>query len=394
MRCAECKGRLLCGLPACPVMIRFHAQLRLRPAREYAGTSPSVFLGSRGYPAVRGGPLLVDDSDLPTDWISRGLTLDQIVGIRAGTIRGMAPAGRQGDALREIALSSRPLGVEVAFERVPRFDLAFDGTVAPVGLTGEIRRMEVLGNPVVERPVEKATSDTDLGAGDACALLHRDGVDVYRIARLFTAGLLGRRRRMVPTRWAITAVDDSVFRGLHRALSTAPSLETALLHEATLYGNRILVLLAPGPWRFEMVEVWGRHSLWGGEEDYVVVDGERGKKKGYSPITGAYYSARLAVAEHLVRTGRTGTVLVVRAVSSDYWAPLGTWVVREATRQALRGPPEEFLSFSAALPHLATRLGGYRWLERSALIPEMRSQRRLSDYETGEESLINPGADP
>jgi len=361
-------------------MIRFHAHLRLRPAREYMGTSPSVFLGSRGYPSVQGGPLLVDDSDLPPDWIARGLTLDQIVGIRAGTIRGMTPAGKLQEPLQEIALSSRPLGVEVAFAQVPRYDLAFDGTVAPVGLTGEIRSMEVLGNPVVERPVERATSDTDLGAGDACTLLHHEGVDVYRIARLFTAGLLGRRRRMVPTRWAITAVDDSVFRGLRRSLSTAPPRETACLHEAELYGNRILCLLAPGPWRFEMVEVWGRQSLWGGEEDWVVVDGERERKQGYSPITGAYYSARLAVAEHLNRTGRTATVLVVRVVSPGYWAPLGTWVVREATRQALRYPPVEYPSFADAVPVLASRLGGYRWLEKSALIPEMRSQRRLSDY--------------
>jgi DNA repair protein NreA len=380
MRCAECKGRLLCGLPACPVMTRFFAQLRLRPAREYAGTAPSVFLGSRGFPAVRGGPLLVDDTDLPPDWIARGLTLEEIVGIRAGTIRGRTLPGRQQESLQEIALSARPMDVQVAFDRVPRFDLAFDGTVAPVGLTGEIRRMEVLGNPVVERPVERATSDTDLGAGDACTLLHRDGVDVYRIARLFTAGLLGRRRRMVPTRWAITAVDDSVFRGLRRALLSAPPLETACLHEATLFGNRILCLLAPGPWRFEMVEVWGRHSLWGGEEDLVVVDGERERKRGYSPITGAYYSARLAVAEHLNRLGRTATVLVVRAVSPDYWAPLGTWVVREATRQALREPPVECPSFAGALPVLAGRLGGYRWLDHSTLIPETRSQRRLSDY--------------
>ena len=380
MRCAECKGRLFCGLPACPVMTRFFAQLRLRPAREYTGVSPSIFLGSRGYPAVQGGPLLVDDSDLPTDWIARGLTLDQIVGIRAGTIRGMAPAGRQQESLREIALSSRPLGVEVAFAQVPRFALEFDGTVAPVGLTGEIRRLEVLGNAVVERPVQRATSDTDLGAGDACTLLHRDGVDVYRIARLFTAGLLGRRRRMVPTRWAITAVDDSVFRGLRRSLLSSSPVDTVRLHEATLFGNRILCLLAPGPWRFEMVEVWGRHTLWGGEEDRVVVDGEREKKAGYSPITGADYSARLAVAEHLNRMGRTATVLVVRAVSSDYWAPLGTWVVREATRQALREAPVECPSFSGAVTLLAQRLGGYGWLEKSALIPELRSQRRLSEF--------------
>ena len=46
---------------------------------------------------------------------------------------------------------------------------------------------------------------------------------------------------------------------------------------------------------------WGPRSLWARETESITRDGEALKKTGYSPITGAYYSARLAVTEHLVQ---------------------------------------------------------------------------------------------
>lgn len=48
-----------------------------------------------------------------------------------------------------------------------------------------------------------------------------------------------------------------------------------------------------------MIEIWGGHSLWGGETYVIVQDREGTKKNGYSPISGAYYSARLAASEYL-----------------------------------------------------------------------------------------------
>ena len=48
-----------------------------------------------------------------------------------------------------------------------------------------------------------------------------------------------------------------------------------------------------------MIEIWGRRTLWGGEEEVIVQDQEGMTKKGYSPISGAYYSARLAACEYL-----------------------------------------------------------------------------------------------
>ncbi len=210
MRCAECKGKGMCGLPRCPIVSRFHAQAALKPASSYQGSSPSIFIGSYGWPDMHGGPLLTNDSDSPPDWLDRNLGIEEIVSIRARTISGRSILPSVADNLQEIARSTIPLDVDVVFEKPVAFSLNFDGTIAPVGFTGPVKKMEVLGNARVERVVDRIISDTDVGAADACKALRGSAIDVYQIANLMTAGLLGKRRTFVPTRWAITAVDDTL----------------------------------------------------------------------------------------------------------------------------------------------------------------------------------------
>jgi Uncharacterized conserved protein len=229
--CAICKGKGLCGLTRCPIKSRFSTLAQVRPSTEYMGCSPSVFIGSYGYPSVRGGPLLVNDSDLPTDWLAKGFLIEDIARIRAGTIRGMSVPDRFPGTLQEIALSSVPLDVEARFERPVAPDLMFDGTVAPVGLSGSMKAFSVIDNAKVALPVDRVTSDTDLGANEACDILSRSGIDVYQISRLLSAGLLGRKRKVVPTRWAITAVDDAVSSGIKQEISRYPALDEIRLFE-------------------------------------------------------------------------------------------------------------------------------------------------------------------
>jgi len=377
MQCARCKGKGLCGLPHCPIVSRFQAQIPLKPASSYHGSSPSVFIGSYGYPAVNGGPLLVNDNDHPPDWLSRNLGIEDIVGIRARTIRGSATAYRFTDNLQEIALSSRPIDVDVAFEKPVTFAMTFDGTVAPVGLTGAVRQMDVIGSATVDRIVDKVTSDVDVKATDACIELSRGEIDVYQITKLMTAGLLGKRRKFVPTRWAITAVDDTLSTALKKEIARYPPLDEYRVFSGEIFGNRITCILVPGDWRYEMIEVWGQNTLWAGDAEVIVEDREGMKKAGYSPISGAYYSARLAVCEYLKRIRRSARVIVVRHISSEYWAPLGTWVVREATRKAMATPPVACESLDAAVQQASARLGFSYWREHSTLDPELRTQRTL-----------------
>jgi len=377
MKCAECKGKGMCGLPRCPVVSRFHAQAAIRPMSTYQGSSPSVFIGSFGYPEVQGGPLLVNDSDNPPDWLARNLGMEDIVDIRARTIRGRSALNAIAGNLQEIALSSRPLDVDVAFEKPVAFSLNFDGTIAPVGFTGSVKTLEIGSNARVERVVDRITSDTDIGANEAVVALKESAIDVYRISGLMTAGLLGRRRKFVPTRWAITAVDDTLSTQFKKEIARYPPVEEIRLFTAEIFGNRIICILLPGDWKYEMIEIWGRHSLWGGENDVIVQDREGMKKKGYSPISGAYYSARLAVCEYLSQVKRSARVIILRSVSGDYWAPLGTWVVREATRKAMARPPVICESLAPAIGQASALLGTDTWVSHSTLIPELLTQRTL-----------------
>ncbi len=322
---------------------------------------------------------MVADTDSPPDWLSRGLGIEEIVGLRAGTIRGSGKIIPFLPKIQEIAISPAPIEIEASFERPIRFDLAFDGTMAPVGLTGVLSSLEVIGHSSVERPVDRVCSDSDLLAEEACEYLHRSGIDVYRISRLFSAALVGRQRRVVPTRWSITAVDDMLGKGLIRNLSGEP-VNAVRLCFSELFANRFAIFLFPGPWEFEMVEMWAAHSLWAGDGESVTVDGERGKKSVYSPISGAYYAARLAVAEYLERSGVTARVLVVRFVTPDYWAPLGVWVVREAVRQAMKSTPLTFPGAQEAVEKASCILGTASWIPRSRLLSKVKAQRTLDGF--------------
>ncbi|HWQ67059.1 MAG TPA: hypothetical protein VN372_09325 [Methanospirillum sp.] len=380
--CISCKGKGLCGRSRCPVTARFHAQMKTISRAEYVGTAPSVFIGSYNYPQVSAGPLLTPDKDHPPEWISQNLSINDIVGLRAGTIRGTTAPHRYDENLQEIARSRIPLTVETAFERPVSFDLRFDGTVAPVGMTGPIRSFDLMDTAQVDRVVEKVTGDTDLPAADACRDLGTGGIDTYRIISLMSAGLLGteKNRRLVPTRWAITAVDDTIGKDLKPRIYPQPWYDGISVYAASRFGNSIAVIIFPGDWQYEMIEIWGGQSLWAGGQEQIVVDGEGRTKSGYSPITGAYYSARLAVLEYLTQIRRNARVIVVRWITSEYWAPLGTWVIREVTRQAMAAPPVRCESMDQAIAATSTALGMDRWISHSSLLPQIRTQKTLSDF--------------
>lgn len=384
-QCAVCKGKGLCGLPSCPITRRFHALKDTRPVSEYMGASPSVFVGSYGYPRVVGGPLMINDTDNPLDWVRQGFSIDDIVSVRSRTIRG----GSDLDVkipnigkVQEIALSARPLDVEVAFEKPVSFDINFDGTVTPVGMSGAMKKLDVIDNASVSRIVDRCTSDTDLKATEAARIMFENGTDVYKITNLLTAGLLGVKRRVVPTRWAITATDDMISTSIKREVIKMPALPEYQVFSGTLYGNTICFILIPSnDWRFEMLERWQKHSLWSGDEETIVVDGEKGlSKPKYSPIAGAYYSARLAVLEYLKSIGRCARVLCIRDISGEYWAPLGTWVIREAAHASLSSPADRVGTLQEALTSASQKLGTSFWIQKMGLLRDIRQQKTLFEF--------------
>ena len=61
--------------------------------------------------------------------------------------------------------------------------------------------------------------------------------------------------------------------GSKKRLHATPPIEEICLFTAELFDNRIVCILLPGDWKYEMIEIWGRQSLWGGENDVIVQEG-------------------------------------------------------------------------------------------------------------------------
>ncbi len=364
MKCITCKGRGLCGRPVCPILRRLEVAAALpRIGKSLEGMSPpEVFVGRHGYPLVRAGPMVPVGG--VSEQSSLKMDIGEIIAARSALVRSESKIvikeaeapGRLLEAIQQIALSSAPVGTEVSFYRPPRGRPQFDGVLSPSGPSGEMKGMQITTNPLIPRKVDQMVEDKDTGAAAAIGELYAGGIGTDHISRMLSLGLLGKKRKLVPTRWSITASDDMIGKLLKDTVLDCGQVNDYYLFSGEDLGNHFEILLLPRSFSFELVEIWMARTVWA-EEGFIGADREdaRARKK-YSSLSGGYYAARLAVLEYLARRGRQAGVLAVREIAESYWAPLGVWVVREVARAAMRSPPARFASITEALAEMDRRI--------------------------------------
>lgn len=401
MRCITCKGKGLCGRPNCPILERLRAFEAMPSIKDslFGESPPSVFVGRMGYPVVRMGPLvpaITDPSpvnfDNPASWAD--LTIEDVIGMRASLVRSSsgfnvkdayaidARNSRILSMTQEIARAKKPVETEVWFLKPPRADLKFDGILTPMGPSGTIDKLAITSNPSVERKVEYITSDTDITASIAVNELYRANIPVYQIMRLFSVGLLGEKRKLVPTRWSITATDDILGKHLIERIRDYPEINEIEVYSHTHFENHFEIILLPAIFAFEVVEIWMPRSFWA-EKGAIEADREGYKgRRGYSRLGGGYYAARLGLLEQLESRRRQATAIIIREINPSYWAPLGVWVVREGVRETLRKKPGLFTDPLDALNHAASRIKTpvAEWRNELKLFDTARHQRTLASF--------------
>lgn len=335
-------------------------------ARELEGSSPpSVFIGSWNYPKVLAGPMFVpqhgDTSamDMPESWIPSGTTQDEIIQYRLNMVRGKQQVkatdtgNRIVEQLQEIALSSTSLESEASFASAPG-GVSFSGEHLPHGPSATLEHFAI--EPVSwNRDLERAYYDTDLKASEAIVDLHKKGLAFSSIQKALSTGAMGagRGRRLVPTRWSITACDTTIGNRLGQEVIQNPVIDCVRVHEFDSLHNHYAVLLLPTGWQYEWMEAF-LHVL--GQEELIFADHEgHRKKKEYSSVGGCYYSCRMAVLEALHRERKQAGAIILREAYRGY-VPLGVFNVRENVRNAMLEPGLEFEDTSSALAHITGRL--------------------------------------
>jgi hypothetical protein len=401
--CSVCKGgKMLCGKTTCPIMARlgaFSSMFQSIKGTEIDGSSPpSVFVGRFGYPYVHIGPLSptfygnTEILDAPEQWF--GKSIDEIIGYRSQLIRGMTPvnvkkpwkAGKLLDQTRELSLAEHYVETEMKLTKKPTKRFYMNGDIQPIGPTAPLENVDI-GYIKWNRHMEKYHYDTDLKAAPATIKLFENDVPLSNIMRAFSMGNFGveKNRRLVPTRWSITAVDDLLSKHLTKKIKDYPLINHYEVYESNYIGNRFEILLMPDAWCYEAYEAWYPRTLWNPDEEEVaiVTDWEpwKGRSK-YASMGGCYYSGKLAVLEDLEERKRQAKVFIFREAYPDYILPVGVWQVRENCRNAMRQEPNKFETMNEALDYTMSRLSIplKRWIEAGPLLKHTLTQRKLDEF--------------
>lgn len=397
--CAVCKGRkLLCGRPTCPILERFRVaksvESKLNRREIFGSSPPSIFVGEYGYPKVRIGPLVppvegdTSKLDSPLKWGDK--SIKDILYYRSLLVMGETKAdvsvrrsGRVLAEVQELAMSVRPVDSEILLRRKPVLKILPSEFAPPVGPKAELLDFELAENPKIPRRTDYVVSD-ELKAEQAIMRLYNWGFDEYYIIRLLSAGLLGINRKLVPTRWSITAVQDTIGKKLRKEILEYPEINDYEVYFHEFLGNRYAVVLMPESYAFELLEVWLKGSLFGSGEPQVIHDYEdfRGIKGYAVETTGAYYAARLSVLEHLRARRRSARVLVFREVTPKYYAPVGVWQIRLGVKKAMENPIGRFETLNNALEAIKRRLEHpfEKYLQRSYILGYLARQKTLDEW--------------
>lgn len=396
--CYVCHGiQSLCTDVVCPIKLGARTLVALNKALTntnlYGASPPGVFVGQHGYPRVTLAPLIPpiaheDTSimDLPEKWLN--VELGRLVEYRVSLLRARSPLSissprdppRVLSDVQDLVMSTQPVNTEAWFKKRPRLEILIQPREAPIGPMGTITKFALTENPHIPRQVDKVVSDSDMPAELGVLKLYQDGVAQSQITKIFSVGLLGMRdrRRLVPTEWSITAIDDILAKEFRSEILSYPAIDGYLIFGLEALANNVQVLMMPTPWMYEAMEAWLGSTNPTPFSDYELSIGRRTYPRN---LVGAYHAARLPVLEYLQKVRRQAGVIVFMEVGTE-WIPLGVWRFREICREALRGKPAKFTSIEQALSEIEKRLRlPLRvWLSRNHLIRYHREQSGLERF--------------
>ncbi len=401
--CIYCRGgRNLCGKAVCPITLKAMAMVKVsKPINSnyVAGSSPpSVFVGRYGYPKVAIGPMvppITGDTlimDLPEEWM--GTPLEQIIDYRYSLLRGKTQmkvtdvrlGNRLIGNLHELAMSSKPVESEIEFTKKPSGTIYIDDHSQPFGPSAPFKNFK-LQNVSADRRIEKLYYDTDLLSHDAVIELYNSGIEVSKIQKAFSVGMFGLKnnRKLVPTRWSITAVDSMIASTNIDKVKRYETVDKYLLYKYIYMHNIYAALLFPEKWSYEWMEAWFPGTFWNQTLPEADVGGDYESYWGrttYPSIGGCYFSSKLGAAEVLERMKRQATVLILREIHPEFPLPLGVWFVRECVRSMFKNKPDIYEDLDSALKGLskALTIPLNRWVTKSEILRNCHFQRKITDY--------------
>ena len=378
-----------------------HLKINQNFKGDFFGSAPAPFIGRFGYPNVNVGILSPQYSgdtsiyDAPKSWSAQQLPIGTIAGLRYSLVNSRSQAnvkhvsGRFLEICQEVGMAAKPVEVEVNLKDTPKLKLDKDKTIFPFGPQAEIKQARITENTTVDSRVERVVADTDLKATPAILSLYKKGFEENTLHKLLSVGNLGVKRTLVPTRWSITATDDTIGKQLIQEVKDFPLGEYQCFFGGS-WGNYYLLLLFPEIWSYELFETYISYKVnpWSKVGNFYSTDYEdyQGRKTYAEETAGGYYACRLAVLEKMKELKRQHACVALRFITPEYNIPLGVWVCREATRRSLAeksitfSSPELMLTYAEELLKRKFGFDSNLLLKESRLLKQKKQQKKLREY--------------
>lgn len=402
--CIRCKGKGLCGKP-CKILNKFIKNAP-KPKLHFSGKSaPEIFVGRIDYPNINSGILAPSENDnisnfaTAEEWSKNNFSIANILRLRGQLIYGKSKTNikptvnnqqtktRLLQITQELALSHKPVSTEIFLRKKPTLQFTSSSVFRPMTNPAPIKKAILEENPKIHKKVDYLTSDTDAKATTALKELYKSNIKIDHLQKLLSVGLLGTktRRKMVPTRWSITATDDTISKQQLEKIRHFPEINQITLFSGNFLGNYIEALFLPGNFSFETIEAWLPSSTFNinqkisFSQDY---EGFNGRKKYAYNVTGGYYAMRLPTTEYLTKIKRQASILIFREIHPEYYAPLGVGIVRETTRRAFKNKPKHFNTIEDAMKYIKEKISTpiEKLKQKSWLLNNYKKQKTLKEY--------------
>jgi len=409
--CLKCKGKNLCGKEYCPLLkSRYLFKIKELNQENFSSASPpSVFVGSKlPYPNVNVGILSPPENtenawiyDAQKTWAENSLNIKDILNLRSSLINSrfrtnvytIKTNNNLLELTQEIGMAVNPVDIEIELKQKVKFKLDFDKIHLPIGPSASLKNLKITQNPKIPPKVDKVYSDTDLKANEAIKYLYNNNFDEKTISQLLSIGSLGLKpnRKLVPTRFSITAADDSIGKNILNEIRDYKLISDYQLLYGNYLGNYYFILLLPEIWSYELFETYLPKVSWNiTEKTQFTTDYEsfEGRKNYAEQCAGGYYAARLPILEYLKKEKRQASVLTLRFITKDYFAHLGVFVCREAARKALKNKPINFTSLKEMIDYVSSfiqqkfNFNTDYLLSQSKLIKNIKNQTKLQKFFT------------
>lgn len=328
-------------------------------------TPPSVFIGRWSYPKVYAGPMMVGETgdtyimDSPESWIGENKTQDEIINYRMNLVRGKQLIKIDDlenpfvEKLQDISLASKSIDSEAQFKKRPRGAVLSEDSM-PHGPSAAIEKFDI-DAVRWDKQLEKTFYDTDLRASEAVTKLHDKDVPFSAMQKAFSVGAIGTRykRKLVPTRWSITACDSTLADEFLKEVRRFDQIDTYRVYEYGSLKNYYTIILTPTEWQYEWYEAFIKLM---NKEELIFSDYEKNSgKKEYSTVGGCFYTCKMTVLDALRREKKQAGLIVLREAYEGY-VPLGVFNVRENIKEAMQLPYKEFETLKGALAYCGTKL--------------------------------------